>query len=158
MEKEIKKLIRTHLLNVDEKKMDEIYKTFDVELKTSELKGFFEQWGNNELFNSFQIDFPYFINSSRNKNIMIVAQDPNNKKNEKKIIKINTPFSYHQNGENEYNKFINDIKSNVNVYITDLYKLFFLYSYKGEIINDIKKSHYFPSYTINDIHLSLIHI
>lgn len=162
MNREIKDLISKYLIkDVD---IDEIYKKIvnykegdkTIELDKEKLQSFYDQWSNN--FSDFQIDLPFWVQSNENKKkIMIIGQDANNsgKENSEKI-KINTPYSYHSNENNDYKKILDKLKIDYNLYLTDLYKLFFWY--KNTIFNTpvAAKSHQFPNYINDEIHYKIL--
>lgn len=142
MDTEIKDLITKYLLK--DVNIDKIYERLNnketFEIGTSKLHHFYNQWF--EFGKDFQIDLPYWVRTDKNKNkIMIIGQDPHNdgKENSEKI-KINTPYSYHKGKDNIYKKIIDRLKDNYNLYLTDLYKLFFYFKSDGEKSN--KKSEY----------------
>lgn len=82
------------------------------------------------------IDFPiYFGSLSENNNkIMIVAMDPKRDEGGNEIVSLNSMFSLHSKKEGretkkqDYWKFIKPILKNNFVYLTDVYKLYYLTS------------------------------
>lgn len=82
---------------------------------------------------SYGIDLPvWFIDENENKTkkkIMILAMDPlRNKQNngtESNQISFNSPFSIHQKTKNNYYPSIKQLSEKYDVYITDVFKLFF---------------------------------
>lgn len=162
MDNKIKQLITKFLLK--DVNIDEIYEKIEnhkeedktIELEKTKLQPIYYQWVKN--FNDFQIDLPFWVRSNENKKkIMIVGQDANNdgKENSEKI-KINTPYSYHNNEDNVYKEILDILKNKYDLYLTDLYKLFFWY--KNTVINTpvAAKSHQFPNYINDEIHYKIL--
>ena len=93
------------------------------------------------------IDLPiYLVNKSSKVNVMICAMDPLSYHCEKGKIGIWNPFSILRNPEKHKGSdasnyaFFNTLKNNFNLYITDVYKLYFMYEgKKSNKISDYKK-------------------
>ena len=85
--------------------------------------------------------------------------DANNQgtKNPKKVI-ISAPFhAQSKTDSNVYNQIFNGLKADFNIYLTDLYKLFFHYKYKLMNVKEQSvKSHQLPTYTHNNIHYKIL--
>jgi len=158
MDAEIIKILAKNLLNIEEKKIQEIYKVLNSgktdELKTEQLHDFYKKWKN--IGTDFQIDLPYFIHSENKttKRIMFIGQDANNNKTKiKDKIKINAPFSFqskkYSDINNSYNPVFNKLKKDYNIFLTDLYKLFFYYDKE-------RKSNEHSDYISNEIHKTIL--
>ena len=152
MDAEIIKILAKNLLNIKEEEIKEIYKVLNSgktdELETEQLHDFYNQWRN--IGTDFQIDLPYWISKNENKpNIMYIGQDARNDKNNIKKVKINAPFSAQSNENNVYNKLFEQLKKDYNIYLTDLYKLFFYY-------NENNKSNENTDYTGNEMHKTIL--
>lgn len=93
------------------------------------------------------IDLPvYLVNKSSKVNVMICAMDPLSNHCEKDKIGLWNPFSILRNPEKHKGSdasnyaFFNTLKNNFNLYITDIYKLYFMSNgTKSNKIGDYKK-------------------
>jgi|688.fasta_scaffold232752_2 hypothetical protein len=109
----------------------------------------------NQLVNHMAIDLPvYLANESSKVNIMICAMDPlSNHINDDKIGLWN-PFSILRNPENysgsdaSNHSFFTPLKNEFNLYITDIYKLYFKHKEK--------KSNSIPLYTKLKLHTTIL--
>lgn len=127
-----------------------------IELDINNLQPFFNKWKN--IGTDFQIDLPYWVSPNNNKTkIMIIGQDANNDgtKNPDKVL-INSPFSSHSQQPNIYNQIFNKLIKQNNVYLTDLYKLFFRKQYESEYFKTTIKSHKCNDYIYNEIHYKIL--
>ena len=163
--KEIRELLNKYLLRGD---MDEIYRKLETEKSTTSV-GFeilneqFRKWkglgGSN-----FQIDLPLLISENEKKagkRIMIIGQDPNNdgKEDNGRVI-LNTPYSFLAQEGNVYNEILNALKGEYELYLTDLYKMFFWFKSDLKMAKNKKslnaKSHQLPTYTFEAIHYTML--
>lgn len=159
--KKIKDIITKYLLegvNIDEI-YEKIYngEIFDTTTKDN-LKGIYKKWNEDSV--DFQIDLPYWYNEivKERPTIMIVGTDANSKEeNDRKKLILSAPFhSQDKNEDNNYNKILKALKDDCNIYLTDIFKLFFRFrkTIKGTEIS--KKSHQLPTYRYNEIHYDIL--
>ena len=130
-------------------KLLEIYGANEIDLKT----GFVLKQFLNSEFNSLlevqegqhlSIDLPvYLLNDTAKLNIMICAMDPLSHHENTGKIGIWNPFSIIKKNENfrgsdsSNHAFFTPLKKNYNLYITDIYKLYFMHN--GKKSNSISK-------------------
>ena len=162
---EIISLLENNLINPKEGlysqyKALEIYGANDVDSETGFVS---KQFLNPEFSTLIQVkescnlavDLPvYLANESSKVNIMICAMDPlSNHINDDKIGLWN-PFSILRNPENysgsdaSNHSFFTPLKNEFNLYITDIYKLYFKHKEK--------KSNSIPSYTKLKLHTTIL--
>lgn len=162
---EIIELLESNLINPKEGlysqyKALEIYGANDVDSETGFVS---KQFLNPEFSTLIQvkescnlaIDLPvYLANESSKVNIMICAMDPLSNHCEKDKIGLWNPFSVLRKSENysgsdsSNHAFFTPLKNDFNLYITDIYKLYFMY--KG------KKSNSISSYTNLKLHRTIL--
>jgi len=145
--KEIKKLIKSDIINLSDEQIDSIYKSFsenfdnyDTVAKSSKFdKSLILQKQNvPEQSTLLGIDFPTWFGDEKKKKIMIVGIDPLRNKQvfEKANADINnevllgTPYGLHIKDLREkrtkaYWDFVSELSENHFVYLTDIYKTFF---------------------------------
>ena len=159
MEKGIKDLIEKYILDFDEENsIDKVYGKIEsgevCELSTNILKNFYKDW--LKVGKDFQIDLPFLISERKvnKKTIMIIGMDANNQgKNTPEDLVLSAPF-YLQSDigrnsrRNQYWNIIEPINENYNVYLTDVYKLFFR--------EDKQISNKNKYYTQNIIHATIL--
>lgn len=158
MNEQIKKIITKNLLDLNKAEVDEIYTKINngetPELITDNLKGFYKRWAKIGV--DYQIDLPFFLRADKKKDtVMIVAMDALSVKTEdRNRLILSVPF-YLQSDKgkntkrNQYWDIIKPLNENYNIYLTDIYKLFFRES--NNVSNKNKK------YTQDEIHASILH-
>jgi hypothetical protein len=107
---------------------------FDVTLEIKDLLYFCDFLDSKkEEIKNIGIDFPLFFENSGKRNMAIIAMDP--KRNdesckEKNCISLGSVFALNkgsgrQSNENDYWNFIFPLTKDFNVYLTDVYKIYF---------------------------------
>jgi len=102
---------------------------------------------------SYGIDLPVWF-SDRNENkkkIFLLATDPMRGINDKEVADLNSPFSIHASSNNNYYSAIKKLSNKYDIYITDIYKLFY-----REKTNKRQVSSLSSKFTSLDIHARLI--
>ena len=138
----------------------EVYGANDVDPKTGFIS---KQFLNPEISalkqvqaaNHLAIDLPvYLTNESAKSNVMICAMDPLSEHKKKDKIGLWNPFSILRNSENHKGSdasnhaFFSPLKNEFNLYITDIYKLYFMY--------EGKKSNKISAYTKLKVHKAIL--
>ena len=139
----------------------EVYGTNDVDSET----GFVSKQFLNPEFSTLKevdescnlaIDLPiYLSNESSKVNVMICAMDPLSYHSNDNKIGIWNPFSIlrnpekHKGSDTSNSAFFKPLKNYFNLYITDIYKLYFMYEGK-------KKSNKISDYTILKAHKAIL--
>jgi hypothetical protein len=135
---EIIEILSKHLLNLSKK---EIHDYFDkttqdefIYLKINKLKHF-DNLLNAKLgaIKNIGIDFPLYFENKDKPNLVIVAMDPKRKDNNQIVeesISLSSVFalnnlSSRSTNKNDYWKFISPLTKDFNVYLTDVYKIYF---------------------------------
>jgi uracil-DNA glycosylase len=114
---------------------------------------------NSELYNnainkcSYGIDLPVWFSSSgqNRKKIFLLAMDPMRGYDDRTTADLNSPFSIHLGANNNYFSAIKELSETFDIYITDVFKLFY-----REKENKKKVSNASPDFTKLSIHYRLI--
>ena len=161
------KSICTNQLGIGDLQFNEVYKFFRSSYYTGNavlenkygyipiqrLKKF-----NSSLFQNktnFGVDLPIWFKNPQGKRlrIFILTMDPLRTKDEKIIDKasLNSPFTIHQRKGNNYFPSIEKLAYNYDLYITDVYKLFFRDS---DNLNSVSNEN--PEFIAQTIHLEIL--
>jgi len=148
-------LLKNQVLNLSEDQLKEIYQVFDnggiKEIENQDVHEVFQYFLNQNSVTKKQFDLPYFIDNKKKKTLMIIGMDA--KAGHDDGIVLSTPY-YLQAEEgrntnsNDYWKIIEVLSSEFNIYLTDVYKAYFV---QGNVISNT-----LPSYTSHPIHKELI--
>ena len=149
-------LLKNQVLNFSVDQLKEIYQVFDregiKEIENHQTNTVFHDFLNQPSVFKKQFDLPFFINNKKAKTIMIIGMDAKANHEGSHII-LSTPY-YLQSEEgrntnsNDYWKIIEVLSLEFNIYLTDVYKAYFVQ--ENTISNTI------PSYTSHPIHKELI--
>jgi uracil-DNA glycosylase len=126
-------------LNIDLNLLNQIYRQFsslyqkenlefeeyDQKISINELNKDFHPFVLNKC--SFGVDLPVWFSESKKQRpkLLLLAMDPLRNFNNHDKISFNSPFSIHLSENNNYCSSIKELSNNYDVYITDIFKLFF---------------------------------
>ena len=134
-------IISDNILNYNVNELKDIYEIFNSGetklIPSSKTKNIYNNFLIEEGVINKQFDLPYYFDFKKAKTIMIIGMDPKGSHNHKDII-LNTPYSIqsateNSMNENDYWKIINILGNSYNIYLTDVYKAYFL---KGSIASN----------------------
>lgn len=102
---------------------------------------------------SYGIDLPVWFscNDKTKKKLLILAMDPMRGADDRTTADINSPFTIHQGHHNNYFPAINKLSETFDVYVTDVFKLFY-----REPSNKKRVSNTIPCFTKLPIHSHII--
>jgi len=146
MDKKIYKLIQNSIINLDINELEKLYNYWNSDKNTRENENFKGWIQNKDIISKNQfssdnaiaygIDLPFWFNHQNPVNrIMIIGIDPLRSKKEfidiENDVIIGTPYAVHsekfRNGRTkEYWNFISSLKEQNMVYLTDVFKIFFI--------------------------------
>jgi hypothetical protein len=149
-------LLKNQVLNFSVDQLKEIYQVFDregiKEIENHQTNTVFHDFLNQPSVFKKQFDLPFFINNKKAKTIMIIGMDAKANHEGSHII-LSTPYylqaeAGRNTNSNDYWKIIEVLSLEFNIYLTDVYKAYFVQ--ENTISNTI------PSYTNHPIHKELI--
>ena len=102
---------------------------------------------------SYGMDLPvWFCNREvKQKKLFLLSMDPMRKATKRDTVDFNSPFSLHMNEKNNYNQAILDLSKKYDLFLTDVFKLFFRESH-----DHLKLSNQNKDFTELDVHFTLL--
>ncbi|MFN5443503.1 MAG: hypothetical protein ACK48V_04665 [Crocinitomicaceae bacterium] len=149
-------LLKNQVLNLSVDQIKEIYQVFDnggiKEIENQDVHQVFQDFLNQHEVVKKQFDLPFFIDNKKKKMLMIVGMDAKASHSGNHIV-LSTPYYLQAEGgrntnANDYWKIIEVLSTEFNIYLTDVYKAYFVQ--ENTISNTL------PSYTSNSIHKELM--
>jgi hypothetical protein len=134
-------LISQEILDVDTEKLKSIYNSFQkgetLKIKTEEIGANYRKFLIQEGVKHRQFDLPYFFDNKKEKTIMIIGMDPKSTNPDDEHVLLNTPYSLQteagqKTNANDYGDIISSLSKEFNIYLTDIYKAYFL---KGILVS-----------------------
>jgi len=125
-------------------KQEDSLKEFNATMHINKLKNFDQSIISQK--NSYGIDLPVWFSAKnkKRKKIMLVGMDPLRDKNEtgliNEIASLNSPYSIHNRVKNNYYPSISLLAENYDIYITDVFKLFFREPKNSSIVSNQNSS------------------
>lgn len=149
-------LIKNHILELGKDDLKAVYKSFEnggvVNIENHQTNQVFNDFLNQSSITKKQFDLPFFIDNKKKKTLMIVGMDAKASHSGNHIV-LSTPYYLQAEGgrntnANDYWKIIEVLSTEFNIYLTDVYKAYFVQ--ENAISNTL------PSYTSNSIHKELM--
>ena len=128
-------VISQEILDMDTEKLKSIYNSFQkgetLKIKTKEIGANFRKFLIQEGVQHKQFDLPYFFDNKKEKTIMIIGMDPKSTNPHDDHVVLNTPYSLQteagqKTNANDYWDIISSLSKEFNIYLTDIYKAYFL--------------------------------
>lgn len=148
-------LISEKILDYNLNDLKDIYKMFDSgetkSIPRSKTKNIYNDFLKEEGVINKQFDLPYYFDFKKEKTIMIIGMDAK-AKHEGDFIVLSTPYYLQskdgrETNKNDYWKIISILSNHYNIYLTDVYKAYFV---STDISNSI------PLYTKNNLHSEIL--
>ena len=149
-------ILKNNILDFSETEISEIYQIFASggikKIETNSVNSLFRNFLDAEQVSKKQFDLPFFIDNNKNKTLMIVGMDAKAGHTGNHVV-LSTPY-YLQAEEgrntkaNDYWKIIEVLSTEFNIYLTDVFKAYFV---QGNAISNT-----LTSYTSNSIHKELM--
>jgi hypothetical protein len=148
-------LISENILNYNLNDLKDIYKIFDrgetKSISASNTKNIYNDFLKEEGVISKQFDLPYFFDFKKEKNIMIIGMDAKATHKDDTVV-LSTPYYLQakdgrETNKNDYWKIISFLSNHYNIYLTDVYKAYF-------VSTDI--SNRLPKYKKNNLHAEIL--
>jgi hypothetical protein len=149
-------LLKNQVLNLSVDQIKEIYQVFDnggiKEIENQDVHQVFQDFLNRHEVVKKQFDLPFFIDNKKKKTLMVIGMDAKAGHAGNHVV-LSTPY-YLQAEEgrktnaNDYWKIIAVLSAEFNIYLTDVYKAYFVQG--NSISNTI------ASYSSHPIHKELI--
>lgn len=149
-------LHKNQVLNLSVDQIKEIYQVFDnggiKEIENQHVHHVFQDFLNQPSVSKKQFDLPFFIDNKKKKTLMIIGMDAKAGHAGDHVV-LSTPYylqaeAGRNTNSNDYWKIIEVLSSEFNIYLTDVYKAYFVQ--ENAISNTL------PSYTSHPIHKELI--
>jgi hypothetical protein len=149
-------LLKNHVLNLSEDQIKSIYQVFDnggiKEIENQHVYQVFQDFLNQNEVVKKQFDLPFFIDNKKKKTLMIIGMDAKAGHAGNHVV-LSTPYYLQAEGgritnANDYWKIIAVLSAEFNIYLTDVYKAYFVQG--NSISNTI------ASYSSHPIHKELI--
>jgi len=149
-------LIESQLLNFNEHRINKLYQSFEEgeieKIENHETNQLFHDFLNQPSVSKKQFDLPFFIDNKKEKTLMIIGMDAKAGHAGNHIV-LSTPYylqaeAGRNTNSNDYWKIIEVLSKEFNIYLTDVFKAYFVHN--DTISNAI------TSYTSHPIHKELI--